>query len=680
MKKLRGFWVASVAMLSMYTVQAAPSWKVNLKDADISALVAEVAEITGKNFVVDPRVKGTVTVISTQSLNKDQVYDLFLGVLDVNGFSAVPMGNAIKIVPDINARTGGVKVDMTGGQSQGEELVTRVVLLDSTNAVDLVPVLRPMMPQFAHLAAVPDANALILSDRAANIASLVDVIRALDSAGSETVTAINLKYAQVADVVTMLKALTPISTPQDAKTFSRLHVVEDERTNRLIVRGDAQAIAHLQQLVTTLDLPAVNTGNIEVFRLAHASAKEVANVLNKMVGSSSGAPAAATGAAAKENAAKFDGPATIEADKEQNAVVVRADPRVMREIEHVIKELDTRRAEVLIQAAIVEITGSNGNQLGIQWAGGDPATGIGTISFSNAGTSLNSAIEGYLSTYGAASTAAYGTTTTGTAVGSPAASGASGVSLSDGATLGFGREIHRANGQSTFYGALVEALATASNANLLSAPSVLTLDNQEAKIVVGENVPFITGASTSAVSGTNNPFQTIERKDVGITLKVIPHISDGKLVRLEVDQEVSAVLPAVTSVHAADLITSTRNIKTTVLVNNHQTIVLGGLMQNDTTNSESKVPFLGDIPFLGWLFKASGDNVTKTNLLIFLTPTIVVDGDAIDTLTHKSYQDIRTFQMGLWGDKLGVLPDDILKVYQGVSKPDKAAKSSAAKP
>ncbi|NNM53003.1 MAG: type II secretion system secretin GspD [Pseudomonadales bacterium] len=683
MKKLRGLWVALLAMLSIYTVQAAPSWKVNLKDADISALVAEVAEITGKNFVVDPRVKGTVTVISTQSLNKDQVYDLFLGVLDVNGFSAVPMGNVIKIVPDINARTGGVKVDMTGGQSQGEELVTRVVLLDSTNAVDLVPVLRPMMPQFAHLAAVPDANALILSDRASNIASLIDVIHALDSVGSEPVTAIDLKYAQVADVVTMLKALTPISTPKDAKTFSRLHVVEDERTNRLIVRGDAQAVDHLRQLVTTLDLPAINTGNIEVFRLAHASAKEVAGVLNKMVGSSSGTAAAAPGAA-KESAAKFEGPATIEPDKEQNAVVVRADPRVMREIEHVIKELDTRRAEVLIQAAIVEITGSNGNQLGIQWAGGDPATGIGTISFSNAGTSLNSAIEGYLSTYGASS--AYGSTYGsnmaggGYATASPMASGASGVTLSDGATVGFGREIHRANGQSTFYGALVEALATASNANLLSAPSVLTLDNQEAKIVVGENVPFITGASTSAVSGTNNPFQTIERKDVGITLKVVPHISDGKLVRLEVDQEVSAVLPEVTGVHAADLITSTRNIKTTVLVNNHQTIVLGGLMQNDTTNSESKVPLLGDIPFLGWLFKASGDNVTKTNLLIFLTPTIVVDGEAIDTLTHKSYQDIRTFQMGLWGDKLGVLPDDIQKVYQGVTKPDKATKSSTLKP
>ncbi len=650
--------------LSVPALQADPNWKVNLKDADISALINEVAQITGKNFIVDPRVKGTVTVISTQSLSKAQVYDLFLSVLDVNGFSAVPSGSSVKIVPDVNGRTAGVPVDLRGTQ-HGESLVTRVFLLNNTNAVDLVPVLRPMMPQFAHLAAVPAENALILSDRAANVDAMQSIIDALDGQGHEEVRAIQLHNAQVADVATMLKSLGPSSAGvgQQQHPMARLQVVEDDRTNRLIVRGDPVSIERMQALVATLDVPGSEAGDIQVFRLFHASAKEVADVLNKMVtgGSSAGSAGNATGVA-HANPAKLGGPATIVADKEQNAVVVSADARVMREISAVIKQLDARRAEVLIRAAIVEISGSNGNQLGIQWAGGDPNSGIGTISFSNAGTSINSAILGYLSTYGAGANTAYGY---GSTYGTTGTNAASNISLSDGATLGFGREIKRANGQSTFYGALLEALATASNANLLSAPSVLTLDNQEAKIVVGENVPFITGASTSAVSGTNNPFQTIERKDVGITLKVVPHVSDQGEVRLEVDQEVSAIQPSVSSIHAADLITSTRNIKTTVLVRNQQTIVLGGLMQNDTTNSQSKVPFLGDLPLLGWLFRASGEDVTKTNLLVFLTPTIISTGEDADKVTRNAYQDIRTFQLSLWGSSAvgGALPDKMQDVY-----------------
>ncbi len=666
-KKIRGWALTALLLSSLPLAEAAPTWRVNLKEADISALVSEVAEITGKNFIVDPRVKGTVTVISTQPMSQDQVYELFLGVLDVNGYSAVPAGNSIKIVPDINGRTGGVPVDMTG-VAHGESLETRVILLNNTNAVDLVPVLRPMMPQFAHLAAVPTVNALILSDRANNVETMQRIIDALEGQGREQLRTIDLKNAQVADVVNMLKALTPVGPQgQGAHILSRLQIIEDDRTNRMIARGDGAAIDRLQALVATLDIPAANSGDIEVFRLRHASAKEVADVLNKMVSNTGGgAPQGAVGAV-RANPSKLGGPATIVADKEQNAVVVSADGRVMREIEHVVKDLDARRAEVLIRAAIVEISGTNGNQLGIQWAGGSPSSGIGTISFSNAGTSLNSAILGYLSSYGAAATP-YGSTygTNNTMATSGVGSAASNITLSDGATVAFGREIHRANGQSSFYGALLEALATASNANLLSAPSVLTLDNQEAKIVVGENVPFITGASTSAVSGTNNPFQTIERKDVGITLKVVPHISDGGEVRLEVDQEVSAIQPSVSSIHAADLITSTRNIKSTVLVRNQQTIVLGGLMQNDTTNSESKVPFLGDLPLIGWLFKATGHDVNKTNLLVFLTPTIISDEQGVDKVTQDAYKDIRLFQMGLWGDRLGVLPDHMEQVYTGV--------------
>ncbi len=626
---------------------AAPTWKVNLKDADIAALVSEVAQITGKNFIVDPRVHGTVTVISSHGLSREQVYDLFQGVLDVNGFAAVPSGATIKIVPDINAKSSGVAVDLTGDQ-HGESMQTRIVFLDNTSATDLVPVLRPMMPQFAHLAAVPAANALILSDRSANIAALMDIVHALDSTDDEEVVALPLHNAQVSDVLSMLQALTPISSTKDTHAFSRVHVVADERTNRLIVRGDAKSLMRIRALIGTLDVPSQSVGNVEVFRLRHASAKEVSTVLKGMIsgsgggGGGGGAPAAgAVGTA--QSADKLSGPATVMADKDQNAVVVRASSDVMREIEGVVRQLDVRRPEVLIQAAIVEITGSNGNELGVQWAAGNPNAGIGTISFSDAGTSINSVIADGLNN-------------------SPP------TSISDGITAGFGRYIKGANGSSSLWGFLVQALATASNANLLSAPSLLTLDNQEAKIVVGENVPFVTGASTSVVSGTNNPFQTIERKDVGITLKVIPHISEDEELRLEVDQEVSAVLPAVTGVHAADLITSTRNVKTTILAHNHQTIVLGGLMENDDTRSQSHIPWIGDIPGLGWLFRASGDNVTKRNLLIFLTPSIITNDAGVNSMTDKAYSQVRTFQLGLWPDHIGMLPDHMEDVYKGETK------------
>ncbi len=510
-------------------------------------------------------------------------------------------------------------------------------------------------------AAVPAVNALIMSDRAGNIASLMDIVHALDSTEDERLEAIPLHNAQVGDVLSMLQALTPISSSKDAHAFSRVHVVADERTNRLIVRGDPKSLMRIHALISSLDVPSQSVGNVEVFRLRHASAKEVSNVLKGMIGGGSGGSGSSGSAPASgavgtaQSADKLSGPATVMADKDQNAVVVRASADVMREIEGVVRQLDVRRPEVLIQAAIVEITGSNGNEFGVQWAGGNPKGGIGTISFSDAGTSINSVIADGLNN-------------------SPP------TSISDGMTAGFGRYIKGANGSSSLWGFLVQALATASNANLLSAPSLLTLDNQEAKIVVGENVPFVTGASTSVVSGTNNPFQTIERKDVGITLKVIPHISEDQELRLEVDQEVSAVLPAVTGVHAADLITSTRNVKTTILAHNKQTIVLGGLMENDDTRSQSHIPWLGDIPGLGWLFRASGDNVTKRNLLIFLTPTIITDDAGVDSMTQKAYHQVKTFQLGLWPDHIGVLPEHMEDVYKGQEQNEPTPAASPAAP
>lgn len=641
----------------------AKTWKVNLKDADITALVSEVAEVTGKNFIVDPRVKGTITVISSKALSANELYELFLGVLSVNGFAAVPGQSAIKIVPDVNAKQFAVPVVDANFSQKSDALVTRVIQLQNTNAVDLVPVLRPMMPQFAHLAAIPSANALVVSDHANNIDVIAKLVAQLDGTDGEgdEVEVLVLKDSRVDDVVAMLESLTSISTGGGAnnstsKQFNRVRVVSDARSNRLLLKGDAKGRKRLRELISTLDTPSERLGGVKVFRLKHASAKQVAEVLRGLVAGDSSnsrsgsvnagsSPAGAASANTGATSVNANGVSLI-ADDTLNALVVRADPAMMKEVSSLIEQLDQRRSQVLIQAAIVEVSGDNARQLGVQWAAGDPSKGVGLINFSNAGSSIaNLAIAAV-------------------------AEDPTLAKISDGATLGFGKTETNANGDRTFYGALIQALATVSNANLLSTPSILTLDNQEAKIVVGQNVPFITGTSTSSSSTTANPFQTIERQDVGITLKVTPHIGEGGTMRLEIEQEVSAVLPSTSGINSADLITSKRSIKTVVLADDGQTIVLGGLIQDDYKKTMSKVPLLGDIPLLGYLFRSTGESKTKQNLLVFLQPTLLRDSASAAALSRRQYDAMRTLDMAV--SKKGTisrLPENVEAIYQGYQKP-----------
>ena len=633
----------------------AKTWKVNLKDADISALVTEVAEITGRNFIVDPRVKGTITVISSKALNAGEVYELFLGVLSVNGFAAIPSGNAVKLVPDVNAKQFALRVD-DKGQARGEELVTRVVMLENSNATELVPVLRPMMPQFAHLAAVQAANALILSDHANNIDALVNIIRQFDAVEGSELEVITLRESRVDDVLAMLEGLMASGPAaaggnKDARQLSRVRIVADNRGNRLLLKGDAASRQRIRDLVTTLDTPAGDRlGGVRVFRLKHAVAKQVAETLKGLVGGVAAADPAKGGAAAPASSV------SLIADEGLNALVVRADPALMKEVASVIEQLDVRRSQVLIQAAIIEVSGDDAAQLGVQWAGGDPSKGVGLINFNNAGSSIAS-----LAIAAAADDPKLAT-------------------IGNGATIGIGKQETNANGDKTFYGALIQALATVSNANLLSTPSIMTLDNQEAKIVVGQNVPFITGSSTNTGAGTNNPFTTIERQDVGITLKVIPHIGEGGTVRLEVEQEVSAVVPSAEGIQSADLITNKRSIKTTILADDGQTIVLGGLIQDDVKKSVAKVPILGDIPVLGYLFRASSSSKVKRNLLVFLRPTLLRDTTSTAELSARHYENIRSLQVNVSKNgKLSRLPENIEAIYQGY-KPRAAGEETTPAP
>lgn len=678
---------AAPVMAAISTSAFAQTWKINLRDADLTAFINEVADITGRNFAVDPRVRGNVTVISNKPLNKNEVYDLFLGVLNVNGVVAVPSGNTVKLVPDSNVKNSGVPYDARNN-ARGDQVVTRVIWVENTNPNDLIPALRPLMPQFANLAAVPGTNALIVSDRAANIAQLETIIRNLDGTGQNDVEAVALQNSQAEEIIGLLESMSSTGSSKDLNG-SRVRIIADTRTNRILVKGDTGSRKRIRNLIETLDVPSADRlGGLKVFRLKYASAKNLAEILQGLVtgqsvsgsnstgrnsaassssnnsnnainglinnqnnGSNSGSSSISTpsinlnsGSSSNQNQNSItsfsNNGVSIIADSSQNALVVKADPQLMREIESSIQQLDIRREQVLIEAAIIEVSGDDSDQLGIQWALGDLSSGVGLISFGNVGASLASIAAGYASggTAGAAAAIAGGT------------------NKGNGATIGLGNFDSR-----KAYGALIQALKTNTKSNLLSTPSIVTMDNEEAYIVVGQNVPFVTGSVTTNSTGIN-PYTTVERKDVGITLKVVPHIGDNGTVRLEVEQEVSAVQD---KGEATDLITSKRAIKTSVLAEHGQTVVLGGLISDNTLLSRQGIPGLSSIPYVGRLFRSDARSNEKRNLLVFIHPTIVGDADDVRRISQQRYNRLYSLQLAM--DKEGnfaKLPENVENIYQ----------------
>ena len=580
------------------------NWQVNLKDADISAFISQIADITGKSFVIDPRVKGKVTVVSTETMNTEAVYELFLSVLQVHGYAAVPAGDVIMVVQQNSVKQQGRDLEAKFA-TQSQEMVTKVIMIKNTPALDLVPIMRPLVAKYGHLAGVKSANALIISDHASNINRIEQIIDRLDKSGSEEIEVIQLKEAWVGNVVTMLQSLDPDKVAQGKGSGSgagSIRVVADERSNRLIIKGEKTSRERIRTLIQQLDKPSYFSGSTKVIRLKYADAKKLAELLKGVMSESD---------SGGKDANKAKGKASIHADEELNALVVRAEPSVLKEIDEIIHELDVRRAQVLIESAIVEVTGEVSDSLGFQWAVGDTDNPVAGTNFGNAGQSIS-------------------TLAAGVASGTP--------TLSNGLTLGGFKET---NGQVDF-GVILQALESQSNTNLLSTPSIMTLDNQEAEIIVGQNVPFLTGSTSS--SSNSNPFTTISREDIGVTLKIKPHIHEGNEVRLEV--EVSAESVANTTVQGqADLITNKRKLKTMILAADQETIVLGGLISDDVIETESKVPILGDIPLLGWLFKSKSTQHVKRNLMVFLRPTIVLDKQKATSLTQDKYNGIWEFEL-----------------------------------
>jgi general secretion pathway protein D len=657
-------WAASMGLAS------AESWKVNLQDADIKAFINEVATITDQNFVLDPRINGNVTVISNKALSRDEIYQLFLSVMQVNGIAAIESGTTIKLVPDNVAKQSGVAVDLRGN-SVGESLATRVIYLTNTQAAEVLGVIRPLMPQSAHAAAVPGVNALVLSDRADSLNQLTALIRDLDSNVNDSLQVIPLRHVDAERMMELISALVASAGSGQAQGGNnQLKVIADTSSDRLLVKGSPEMIAKVQEMVNQLDTtPTRRLSGLRVFRLKYASASHIADMLRGLLANqsinSAGATstlesaslndASSTGAAINSAASESIGnsstsvvpasntggagrgvggrPFSIIADETQNAVIVNAAPELMFEIEDAVNQLDSRRAQVLIQAAIVEVSGDDATQLGVQWALGNANSGYGVVNFNNVGASATTLAAAVLA----------GTSTAGI---SAAASSIAG------ALIGIGDSRKDSQGNTEFYGAILQALDSSTSANLLSMPSILTLDNEKASILVGQNVPFVTGSFTTSGNDSSNPFQTIDRQDIGINLNVIPHIGDNGTVRLEVSQEVSSVVPGSTG-NASGLITNKSLINTTILADDQQTIALGGLMRDNSTTSQQKVPGLGNMPFIGRLFRSDNDNTQKSNLIIFLQPTILRDGGAVASVTERKFNQMRVLQLVI--DKNGTI-------------------------
>jgi len=611
---IRITFVSTLLLLSLVLSLPAASqenWKINLKNADIREFVTQVSAITGKSFIVDPRVKGNVTVISNTSMDTPAVYELFLAVLRVHGFAAVPSGNVVRIVQQVLAKQSGNPQDFST-ENPGEELVTQVLSVKNTDSNELVKILRPLIPQYGHIAGLSEPNALIISDHAENIARLTQIINRIDIADNSTTRIIRLQNAWIEDVVSLLEQLAPEQMGKGAKGPNRVMVVASERTNSLIIKGEPETLDKVARLVGELDVPANRGGTIQVVRLAHSDAVQLAEILKNLIADKSPKDSASQAIAT-----------SIQADESLNALVIRADPATMAELKEIIARLDIRRLQVLIEAAIVEVTSDFTRTLGTELAIGDVSGSALPVGVTAPSGTLASVLANLAAGDGQLS------------------------SVPDLGSTPLLAAAKRSSGVN--FGVIVRALSANSDVNLLSTPSITTMDNEQAKIVVGQNVPFRTGSTTSGSNGASNPFTTIQREDVGLTLEVTPHVHDGALVRLEIHQEVSEVdktsLASIGSDGSADLITNKRTIDTTVLADDREVIILGGLIRDKITDVSSGVPLLKDIPILGRLFKSSNKIREKQNLLVFLRPTVLATKEDVKDMSKRKYSGIWEVQI-----------------------------------
>lgn len=601
----------------------------NLRDADINGLIEIVSLETGINFIVDPRVRGQVNVVSGKPVRRGELYDLFLGVLKSYGFAAVEGSEGVvRIVPEVQAKEN--EVAGLDESSRGDEVITHVISVKHINAGQLVRILRPLVPKGGHLAAAAESNTLVIADTAANVRRIEGLIHRIDRESMDDFEIIPLEHATAADIMRMVQGLEGDNSGDEFN--KRTRIIADERTNTIILRGEAARRASLRKMVYQMDVPG-DSGNSQVHYLRYAKAEDVAELLrgiaegrdrNNVQTSEDGA----TGGMSSMDESKV----RIQAHESTNSVVIFGPAELTRDLSGIITQLDIRRAQVLVEAVIAEVSYDRAKELGVQWGIGNDSGGVGIINFNRGGRGIlnlaagvNNFLEGDVTTP---------------------------PSLADGATFGAAGNIG-----STQIAMLVNALQGDSSSNILSTPSLLTLDNEEAEIVVGQNVPFIVGRS---VEDSGQAFDTIERQDVGIKLKIRPQINEGNAVRLEIAQEVSQIAQGASG--AADIITNKRSLTTTVMVDDNELIVLGGLIDDQMVETRDKVPGLGDIPGLGRLFRYDTGRLEKRNLMVFLRPVIIRDTAVAESVTHSKYTYIRDQQLKEQDRRDRILPSDSMPV------------------
>jgi general secretion pathway protein D len=616
----------------------------NWKDADIRKVVEMVSEVTGKNFLLDQRVTGKVNLLSAEPMPKEAVYEAFLSVLQVHGYVAVPSGDLIKILPDATARQFPGPLG-TANSAGPDDMATQVIQVKNIGATQLVPILRPLIPQYGHMVAHAGSNMLIISDRAANLARMISIIRRIDMASDEDIEVVALQNASATEIVRIMTALTQTQSADGAPV--RTSLVADARTNSVLIGGDKADRLRLRTLIAHLDTPLEDGGDSQVRYLRYADAEELATKLQThFTNQAQAAVAGQTGAAITGNAV------SVWADTQTNAIIVNAPPKMMRSLMQIVDKLDIRRAQVLVEAIIVEVIADEENRLGVSWAvegsGGDAPIAVTNFPDVAGVVQLGSAASG-------------GTVTD-----------PSGL-IGSGVTVGVGR----ITDSGVSFAAILNALEGDADTNIISTPSIVTTDNEEATLNVGQEVPFVTGSytNTGGTGGAVNPFQTINRQQIGVKLSITPQINEGDSMVLEISQEISSI--AQSAAGAVDLITNQRIVETTVIVDDGEILVLGGLLEDTLLESDQSVPLLGKIPVLGTLFRSRKTEKTKTNLMIFIRAEIMRDSAETSFQTDAKYNAIRDVQLGREGDAIQLMPGRSRPVLPPIGEitPDPATES-----
>ncbi|KPA95770.1 MULTISPECIES: type II secretion system secretin GspD [Pseudomonas] len=588
-----------------------PHWQLAMNDAELRDVVREMSSILGTTVVLDPRVQGRITVLSEQALDREGVRRLFYSVLDAHNFTVIDEGDRILITPVADARTR--PSDADSHSAQAGQFVTQVVALSNSTASDIAALVRPLVSVNGYVGPSASANAVVITDGAGNVRRIARIVRELDAGHRHAHDVLSLQHGLAADLARVLEQSLG---KQGAESGSQ--VIADTRGNRLLLIGPQAVRKRLVELARSLDTPVpAGADNARVIRLRYSDAKQLADVLDAM-GQGLGQDVA--GVSSRDNPVNK---AVVKADENQNALVLIAEPSQVRTLEAIVRQLDQPRSQVLIHAAIVEISGDINEAIGVQW-GGKAGSAQGGITFAGAGVVL------------------------------PGFGGAD-AKLPDGAVLRVGNDR---------FGMLVSALASNVRNNVLSTPSLLTLDNQEAEILVGQNVPFKSGSYQTSGTGNDKPYTTVTREDIGIKLKIRPHINEGSTLRLRVEQENSELAPS--SEVTDDLITNKRALKSTILVDDGEIIVIGGLIKDSVRNQESGVPLLRNIPYLGALFRWSSEKHEKTNLMVFLRPTIVRGKEDLVEASTTGYNRLRELSRpsARQGNSL-LLPSDPQRLFDG---------------